>query len=187
MSILSSVRNQRAGNRRAEKRSQVVVFQMQQEWFALPILAVKKVVPMNNTYGNLHDVGISLTVYQGKELLVLDVESLIFGTLRNSSTAPQLPAAATPPGEQAQEYTATTQYMLIACSTQGSLAGLPLKSPPVVRNVPESAFAPIPASYSSRLNIQYVGTLIVQDDAKEPLLFLLNPDQLIHSLPLLPG
>lgn len=185
MTTLSSLRSQRSSNRRSERRPQVIIFQMQQDWFALPILAVKKVIPISDIYGNLQNSGVSLTVYQGRELLVLDLESLIFGVAQYTPATLQLNPAPTAQSFQELEKPITSKFMIVARNTQGDLMGLPLKSSPSVRDVPESTFAPVPAGYSSRMNIQYVSTLIVQSENK-PLLFLLNPDRLIQSLPQLP-
>ncbi len=78
MAIFSPLRTRRLAARKAEVTQQLIVFRLQQEWFALPINAVQKVLPMPNVYGDPQATGVSLTIYQDKELLVVDVGRRIF-------------------------------------------------------------------------------------------------------------
>ena len=176
---------------RREKTQQIVVFQMQREWFALPIFAVKKVVPRSQTYGEYHNSGAGLTVYQGRELLVLDVEHQVFGGSHAVENPPNSqPVASTPPLSPDPIPSSPLPqdkagYLLIMRNRQEEWVGLPISAPPTVRRISRSAFAPLPASYTARVNIQCVSALIVQAE-HQSLIFLLNPDQLLQVQNLLP-
>lgn len=176
MATLSTLKSRRLRAPKGEKTQQVIVFQIQQEWFALPIFAVKKVVPKSETHGDYQNSGTGLTVYEGRELLVIDISHQVFGNIDH-------PATGAPTADL--ESKSTHEYLLIIRSRQGDLVGLPVKSSPTVRRFPESEIVPLPANYAARVNVQCVSGLIVQSD-NQPILFLLNPDQLLKSQPLLP-
>ena len=176
MAILSPLKSRRLRNHKSETTQQVIIFQIQREWFALPIFAVKQVVLRSDTHGDYHAAGAGLTVYEGKELLVLDIKRQVFGhrpDLENSSEQPS-PQSEAAPG-----------YLLIIRNRQEELVGLPIEQPPTVRRVAQSAIVPLPSNYAARVNIQCVSGLIVQSE-EHPILFLLNPDQLLQAQPLLP-
>ncbi|MEA5464344.1 chemotaxis protein CheW [Leptothoe sp. PORK10 BA2] len=179
MALLSPLKSRRLRTHKGETTQQVIVFQLRHEWFALPIFAVKKVVTKSETQGDYQHMGAGLTVHEGKELLVLDIGYQIFGNIGNPMYSP----ASQPVASSVDQ--PTHQYLLIMRNRQGDLAGLPLLSSPTVKRFSESAIVPLPANYASRVNIQCVSGLIVQSDS-QPILFLLNPDQLLHSQPLLP-
>lgn len=179
MAILSTLKSRRLRTPKGEKTEQVIVFQIQQEWFALPIFAVKKVVPKSETHGDYQNSGAGLTIHEGKELLVIDISHQVFGNTGNRGTHTM-----GAPGPNAESKSGQG-YLLIICSRQGDLVGLPLESSPTVRRFPESEIVPLPANYAARVNIQCVSKLILQSD-NQPILFLLNPDQLLQSQPLLP-
>lgn len=182
MAIVSPLKSRRLRARKGETMEQFIVFGIQQELFAIPIFSVKKVVPKSETHGDYHTSGTGLTVYEGRELLVLDIRHQVLGNIAQSmdpdttpTPAPLSPAV----GETEQD------YLLIIRNRQGDLAGLPIESSPAVRRCPKSDIVPLPTNYASRVNIQCVSGLIVQPD-NQPILFLLNPDQLLQSQPLLP-
>ncbi|MBE9069926.1 chemotaxis protein CheW [Leptolyngbya cf. ectocarpi LEGE 11479] len=180
MAILSTRKSRRLRPHHSETIRQVIVFQIQREWFALPIFAVKKVVPKSDTHGDYHGSGAGLTIYEGRELLVLDVNQQVFG-----GTSPQLvPALAAEPA-----HFEPTQfgngYLLIIRDRKGELVGLPIEAAPTVRRIAQSDIVPLPANYAARVNIQCVSGLIIQSD-NQSILFLLNPDQLLQAQPLLP-
>ena len=186
MAILSTLKSRRLRTHKSETTQQVIVFQIQREWFALPIFAVKKVVPKSDTQGNYHNSGTGLTVYEGKELLVLDISQQVFGNIGhppNPSNSSLTDSASEP--VQSLEQPSADGYLLIIRSRQGELVGLPVASSPTVRRFAQSEIVPLPANYAARVNIQCVSGLIVQSDS-QPILFLLNPDQLFYFQPLLP-
>ncbi|MEM7062635.1 MAG: chemotaxis protein CheW [Cyanobacteria bacterium P01_B01_bin.77] len=183
MAILSTRKSRRLRPHQSEPPQQIIVFQIQQEWFALPIFAVKKVVPIRDTHGDYHSSGAGLTIYEGRELLVLDISRQVFG-----DTPPQgslALAAASANFEQQSTGQSHNGYLLIIRDQQGELVGLPIALAPTVRRVAQSDIVPLPANYAARVNIKCVNGLIIQPD-NQSILFLLNPDQLLQSQPLLP-
>ncbi len=186
MAILSPLKSRRLRARKGEPTQQVIVFQIQHEWFALPIFAVKKVVPKSETQGDYNKSGAGLTVYAGKELLVLDIVHQIFGASSHQASLPMASSMdVTSPSSPSLEQQPADGYLIIIRSHQGELAGLPVTSSPTVRRFVQSAIVPLPSNYATRVNIQCVSGLIVQSDT-QPILFILNPDQLLHTQPLLP-
>ncbi len=191
MAILSPLKSRRLRTHKSETTQQVIVFQIQHEWFALPIFAVKKVVPQSDTQGNYNNSGTGLTVYEGKELLVLDISHQVFGNLGNHASPVSLPLE-NPRArrssqwlEQVSESPSASGYLLIIRNRQEELFGLPVVSSPTVRRFAQSEIVPLPSNYAARVNIQCVSGLIVQSD-NQPILFLLNPEQLLRTQPLLP-
>jgi purine-binding chemotaxis protein CheW len=182
MAIFSPLTSRRSTRRAAEATQQLIVFRLLSEGFALPIRAVQKVIPMGDIYGAPQGSGVSLTLYQDRELLVIDIEQRIF------RGAPSLDSSESTLGLRAQlELDDTTQarFLLIVQSSQGKLVGLPIDSPPSLQRVPESAFTPLTSDYISEGNIRCVSALIVQNN-DEPPLFLLNPEKLVQPQQALP-
>lgn len=174
MAILSTRKSRRLRPHQSETIQQVIVFQIQREWFALPIFVVKKVVPKSDTHGDYHSSGAGLTVYEGRELLVLDISQQVFGSI------------GMPPQPVHFEQQPTDRgYLLIIRDRQGELVGLPVASAPTVQRIVQSDIVPLPAYYAARVNIQCVSGLIIQSD-NQSILFLLNPDQILQSQLLLP-
>lgn len=178
MAIFSPLSSRRTTRRLAEATQQVIVFRLRNERFALPIRAVQKVVPMGNVYGAPQGGGVSLTLYQEQELLVIDPGHRIFrGTLPQDSSQ----ATAQEPISETNE----AHYLLIVQGSQGKLVGLPIEETPALLRVPESAFSPLLSDYIAEGNIRCVSALIIQSKDKPPL-FLLNPDQLVQPQQALP-
>ena len=163
MANLSILKARRLKNREREQARQIIVFELGSEFFALPIVAVKKVIHRSETQGDTPIAEAGLTVYDGKELLVLDPYVQIFGSA---------------PGAAEQT---TYRYLMIVCDRSGEQIGLPLVGPPSVQRIAQSAVSPLPANYAARVNMQCVLGIIVQPD--RPILFLLNPEQLIYHRP----
>jgi purine-binding chemotaxis protein CheW len=183
MAVFSRFTGLRSTRRKgAVATQQLIVFRLLDEGFALPIRAVQKVIPMGNVYGAPGGAGVSLTLYQDQELIVIDVGHRIFrgeNAEYSSKSTLRLPSAL-PLDEKTLQ-----RYLLIVQSSQGKLVGLPLSEPPSLQRVPESAFAPLTSDYISYGNIRCVSALIVQG-SDEPPLFLLNPDQLVQPQQALP-
>lgn len=177
MSIFSPLAARRKNRRIAEATQQIIVFRILDVGFALPIRAVQKVIPMGKIYGAPGGAGVSLTLYQDRELIVIDIGRRIFrgklneGSFKNAFHQTEYVHDDTHPVQH---------YLLIVQSSFGQLVGLPLVEPPSLQRVPESAFAPLSASYISEGNLQCVSALIKRNN-DEPPLFLLNPDQLVQN------
>ena len=167
MAISYSRKSRRFKSHSATITQQLITFKLRQEWFALPIKSVQKVFPMGKVYGDPKGTGVSLTIYQDKELLVVDVGHRIFG----ETPSPNPPET----GENAIQ-----RFLLIVQSSQGELIGLPIDSLPALRRVPESAFTPLPEAYISEANIRCVSSLMLQTQEDETPCFLLTPELLIQ-------
>jgi len=169
--------SQRLANRRAEPLQKLIVFRMRQEWFAVLIQFAQKVIPLGLVYGAPQG-GISLTRYQDREIPVIDIERRVFGNAVNLSLMPALPGGGDSPVQTSPPPVPENQrHLIIVEDIQGALIGVPIDSPPMLRRVPKSAFAPVPAIYLAEGSIQCVSALITISE-NEPPFFLLNLDQL---------
>lgn len=166
MAIYSPLRSRRFAARQTKANIQLIGFRLRQEWFALPIDAVKKVVPLGNVYGDPQGTGISLTNYQGRELLVVDVGRRIFGDRDNSLA--QSPTS-NPPEQR---------FLLIVRGDRDTMVGLPIDSPPSICRVPETAFTPLPEIYLDRGNIHCIASTTIQMPDRPPM-FLLDAERLV--------
>jgi purine-binding chemotaxis protein CheW len=166
MSLLSPLRSKHLRRQNTEvKTRQIVAFQLKQEWFGLPIEAVERVVELGDRYGKSDDSGVSLTIYRGQEMVVVDMGARLFKT-------PQ-PTEIFPGGQPAS--------LLLVLQTAGdSLMGIPIDTPPVLRRMPESAFSPLPTTYAINGDLQCVGTLAIQAEGQPPI-FVIDPDHLLQS------
>jgi purine-binding chemotaxis protein CheW len=178
-SPLSSRR--RSTTRQARATQQLIVFRLENENFALPIRAVQKVIPMGQIYGASEGAGVSLTLYQDQELIVIDVRRRIFRDAPNQD----LSEGSLSPQSTEQSRKVAEHYLLIVQDSQGKIVGLPIDAPPSLQRVSESAFSPLTSDYINEGNIRCVSALIIPNN-DEPPLFLLNPNQLIHPLQALP-
>lgn len=187
MAILSTLKSRRLRPHKSDPVQQIIVFQIRQEWFALPIFAVKKVVPRDDTHGGYRSSGARLTVYEGKEMLILDISHQVFGATDHPPYRSIPPAIDSAPqsSEQPPFAQSTSGYLMIIRNRQGDLFGLPIESAPAVRRFSTSDIIPLPSNYAAKVNIQCVSGLIPQS-GNQSILFLLNPDQLLQSQPLLP-
>lgn len=159
MAIISPKRFQRSRFHQAEKKRQLIIFQAASEGFALPIQAVVKVIPYSETYGDPSHIGTSLTTYQNKELLVLDIGPHVFKErLTEASDA---------------------SFIIIVRTTNNTQIAFPVVNAPSVRRVPLSAFTPLPADYAEQMNSRCISSLVIEPEQK-PLL-LLNPDWIVRS------
>ena len=84
MAILSTLRSRRFAAVQTETTEQIITFCLRQEWFALPILAVQKVIPLGKVYGDPQGTGVSITAYEEQEIVVIDVAKFIFQDLSSS-------------------------------------------------------------------------------------------------------
>lgn len=183
MALFSPLTTRRSTASRAKATQQLIVFRLRDERFALPIRAVQKVIPMGKTFGAPSEGGVSLTLYQERELLVIDIEHRIF---KEAWSQKALPASTSDVRTLTEPYNATAQrYLLLVEGSSGKMAGLPIDSPPSLQRVPESAFTPLSASYISQGNIRCVSALIVLNN-DEPPLFLLNLERLVQPHQALP-
>lgn len=195
MAIFTS---RRFENRQAHRATrQIIIFQIQKEWFALPIECVYRVIPLGSVYGVPQGQGLSLTRYENQDVPVIDIEHRVFGypdpaiaaeqkANPSSELEPYVPFSIASQDEDSQQsQPANQRYLLITQASQGDLMGIPLASQPSLRRVSESAFTPPPASYLAKGTIRCVSALVMLDD-NHPSLFLLNLNQVVRDIPMLP-
>lgn len=183
MAVFSPLTSRRSTRRKgADVTQQLIVFRLRNEGFALPIMAVQKVIPMGNIYGAPGGAGVSLTLYQDQELIVIDVGCRIFREAPSLNSEPSIESQSS---ALVLDDKTLQRYLLIVQSSQGKLVGLPLSCPPSLHRVPSSSFAPLPSDYISYGNIRCVSALIKLNNDESPL-FLLNPDQLVQPQQALP-
>ncbi len=174
--------SRRSTRRVALSTQQLIVFRLIDEGFALPIRAVQKVIPMGKIYGASGGAGVSLTLYQDQELIVIDAERRIFrGGASEDLLESDLRLRALLPLDDKL----VQRYLLIVQGSGGKLVGLPIEEPPALLRVPSEAFAPLTKDYINDGNIRCVSALIRLNN-DEPPLFLLNPDQLVQPQQALP-
>ena len=183
MAIYSPLRSRRLAAQKTEATQRLITFKLREETFALPLTSVHKVTTIDRLYGDPHDTGISLTTYQGRELVVIDVGHRIFGktpqVLPPSSPHDRNPivtfdATATAADERAK----LTRYLLILQPEPQRLVGLPIDSPPSIQSIQLSAFQPLPEIYRQHSNIRCVSSLSV-DLPDRSAIFLLDIDLLV--------
>jgi chemotaxis signal transduction protein len=163
MPIFSPLRNRKQGT--AQTTKQIIVFMLQTEWFALPIESVKQVLPLGEVYGDPQQTGVSLTLYQNQDLLVIDVGKRIFPHGNQSISNKQ------------NDQIKNDRFLVVVQNQKGEIIGLPIDSPPSLKRPPDSAFSLLPAAYMSAGNIQCVSKLMVDISSDRPY-FLLNPELL---------
>ena len=174
MAIFSPLRSRRFAARQTEATQQLIAFRLRQEWFALPVHAVQKVAQMGKVYGDPQGTGISLTKYQNKELLVVDVGHRIFAEAPNPDLASEVVKNSSDLTQQ--------RFLLIVQSDAGEVVGLPIDSQPAIRRVPGSAFTPLPEAYMVQGNIRCISSKMIQL-TNQPPLFLLDPNRLAQRQP----
>ncbi|MEM8778046.1 MAG: chemotaxis protein CheW [Cyanobacteria bacterium P01_G01_bin.49] len=165
MAIYSPRLARRLRDKKTEKTQQFVCFLLAQEWFALPIDVIQKVVQLGKVYGDPQGKGISLTNYQGKELLVIDVARRIFGLSAISSSC---------------QDENKLRFLLIIQNKYNETVGLPIDSPPSIRHIPESAFLPLPEIYLTQGNIHCISSTMIEVSNQAPL-FVLDVTQLTNN------
>ena len=178
MNSSHSFRNQRLINRQREVTEQVIAFQLREEWFALPIFAVQRVLPLGDVYGDPSHSGICLTQYQGQEILVLDVAHLIFSELQ-ASHEERISELSSPSSATRAE--AGQRFLAVLQLDEDELMGLPIDSPPEVRRFPKSMIREIPQTYLEKGKIHCVSNMMLETDNNPPI-FMLEPTQLIDGL-----
>jgi chemotaxis signal transduction protein len=192
MSTQLSLTGQHRRSRKAEFKHQIIVFRLRQEWFALPIQTAQKVIPLGTVYGGGGGSEMGLTLYHDREIPVLDIQQRIFGTSSETVSQALLPPSKTPSLEHASltatghtDATPPQRFLLIVQTAAGTSIGFPLDSQPILRRVPESAFAPLSNAYLNEGQLRCVRCLILSAP-EEPPFFLLNLDQLLQVKPSLP-
>ena len=175
MAIYSPLRSRRLAAQQVEATQRTIVFKLGEETFALPLDGVHKVTKLERLYGDPSGNGVSLTTYQGRELVVIDVGHRIFGR------APQV----LPPRQKPERGTLDldlgadpVRYLLVlqsapADTAEPKLVGLPIDSPPAIQSIPVSAFQPLPDLYRQSNNSNCISSFSIELPER-PSIFLLD-------------
>ncbi|WP_309740515.1 MULTISPECIES: chemotaxis protein CheW [unclassified Chamaesiphon] len=173
MAIYSPLRSRRLAAQQVEVTQRLITFELRAQTFALPLDRVHKVIALNalgdrvksRLYGDSNQTGVSLTTYQGQELVVIDIGQRIFGSTQTLlPTSSHLGADATAPA---------VRYLAIVEPEPDRLVGVPLDSPPIIQSMPLSAFKPLPAIYQQHSKIHCVSAMSI-DLPDRPSIFLLD-------------
>jgi len=161
---------------------QLIVFPLRQDQFALPIQVAQKVISIDNLYGQSPDFDTGLVLYQNQDIPVIDIERRIFGHSAPQKLLPGHSNSST----RSSAYSIAQRYLLIIQNLQGESVGLPIVTQPMLRRVPESAFAPLSSTYVTDGKIRCVSALVILAET-EPPLFVLNLNQLFQPQAMLSG
>lgn len=183
MAIFSTLRSRRFAAVQTEKTEKMITFRLRQEWFALPILAVQKVIPLGKVYGDPQKTGVSITAYEAQEIIVIDVAKFIFKDLPENNImatsidnekdiiAPNISFF----DEQRQRYLVIINLI----NPTENLLGLPIDSQPVMRRISQSNFQTLPNAYLKQDNIKCVSEKLIELPEHPPI-FLFNPQSLVQ-------
>jgi chemotaxis signal transduction protein len=176
MAIYSPLRSRRLAAQQTEVTQRLIMFELRAQTFAIPLDRVHKVTTLdapgarlgNRLYGDPNHTGVSLTTYQDRELVVIDVGHRIFGTTTTALLPSQhhssgVPAPAPP----------MIRYLLILQPEPDRLIGVPIDSPPSIQSIQISAFKPLPEIYQQHSNIHCVSAMSI-DLPDRPSIFLLD-------------
>jgi chemotaxis signal transduction protein len=170
MAIYSPLRSRRLAARdRVEQTQRLITFKLDTETFAIPLDRVYKVTTFDRSYGDPNATGVSLTTYQGRELVVVDVGHRIFGR-----AAQILPSSPKPTlSNSANIDLQVAKYLLVLQPEPDRLVGLPIDSPPSIQSLSVSAFQPLPELYRQHSQIHCVSGFAIAT-ADLPAIFLLD-------------
>ncbi len=170
MAIYSPIRSRRLTAKQAEATERLITFQLRHETFALPLSQVYKVTTLDRLYGDANQTGVSLTNYQGRELVAIDLAHKIFGHVYSELPLPTQVASDDLP----------VRYLLIITGEDGQLVGLPIDSAPSIQTVPSAAFHPLPDIYRHQSKIHCVSSISI-DTPDRPAIFLLDTALILNS------
>jgi purine-binding chemotaxis protein CheW len=173
MAIPSPLRSRRLNPQKTEVTQQLITFKLRQETFAIPLEQVHKVTTIDRVYGDPQGSGIGLTIYQGQELVTIDVGQRIFGDRPFDYSAQDLADRADKlPTSMSALASTEVKYILILQTPHHSLIGLPIDSAPKLQSVTSSAFRELPKIYQERGNIHCVSLLSIETPDRPPLFLL---------------
>ncbi len=167
MALLTTPRRKRLARTTKQATRQLISFQLRQEWCALPLDFVEKVVLMGTVYGDPNRTGVSVTAYEGRELVVIDVGYRIFGDDRTENNSSSVASQ-------------TVRFLLIVRDSTGNRVGLPIDSAPAVQRVPVDSVAPLSPAYQSEGSLQCVSSLAVQSEDSPPI-FVLDTKKICNT------
>jgi chemotaxis signal transduction protein len=184
MAIYSPLRSRRLAAQQADTTKRLITFKLGGEVFAVSLDRVQKVTTLDRLYGDPHHTGVSLTTYQGQELVVVDVGYRIFGRTPQG-LSPDLPERSRIESTDSKDL---IKYLLVlqadqvntAAEIDRQLIGLPIDSAPSIQSMPVSAFQPLPEIYRQHGNIHCVSSFSI-DLPDRPSIFLLDIDAIVSG------
>jgi chemotaxis signal transduction protein len=165
--MLNTLRTRRFSSRAVEQTQSIVVFQLGQQWFGLPIAAVRRVIPLEQVHGDAQQQGLCLARHQDQDVVVLDVKLCLFG----QSTLAAL---------RRGELQTSGAYLLLLDAAAEEQMGLPIESEPKVLRLPASVLSPLPETYRRLGNIRCLSTRMATVEGREPIL-LLEAETLVQT------
>ena len=180
MAIFSTLRSRRSAAVKTEATEQIITFCLRQEWFAFPILAVQKVIPLGEVYGDPQGTGVSITAYKEQEIIVIDVGQFIFQDLSSSDLIE--PEKDTAISDSSWLDWERQRYLVIINLHEQTqdLLGLPIDSQPVMRRITKSNFKTLPQAYLNQGNINCISKEMIELPEHPPI-FLLDPQSLAQA------
>ena len=193
MAIYSPLRSRRLAAQQTEATKRLITFKLGEGDFALPLDRVQKVTTLDRVYGDPDRTGVSLTTYQGRELVVIDVGYRIFGKTQQVLLPSQKTRTSTPTNQIDGDL---IRYLLIlqsepmetATGLVNGLVGLPIDSAPSIQSIKLSAFQPLPEIYRKHSNIHCVSAMSVAAPASSgsqglelPSIFLLDATSIVSG------
>jgi chemotaxis signal transduction protein len=182
MAIYSPLRSRRLAAKQTEATQRLITFKLGTETFALPLASVRKVTTIDalgaslgqRLYGDLNNTGVSLTTFQGRELVVIDVGHRIFGKSQSELLPTQIGSVAPVVLSSPEiKYLLILQSETVDITGERPLVGLPIDSPPSIQAIQLSAFKPLPDIYQQHSNIHCVSAMSI-DLPDRPSIFLLD-------------
>lgn len=173
MAIYSPLRSRRLAAKQTEATQRLITFKLCQETFGVKLASVHKVTTLDRLYGDPSGTGVSLTTYQDRELVVIDVGHRIFG-----KTQQLIPPQAKSLDALESHLNPLVRFLLILQPEPNRLVGLPIDSPPSIQSIQISAFQPLPDLYRQHGNIHCVSSLSIELRDR-PSIFLLDVDSLV--------
>ncbi|WP_373547232.1 chemotaxis protein CheW [Chamaesiphon sp.] len=179
MAIYSPLRSRRLAAAKTEATLRLITFKLDRETFALPLASVHRVTTLDapgqrgqRLYGDPHGTGVSLTTFQGRELVVIDVGQRIFGKPQLLHQQ-QREAIAVPTDQPEPKRIADLiRYLLILQPEPDRLIGLPIDSPPSIQSIQVAAFQPLPEIYRQHGNIHCVSSLSIESPDRQSIFLL---------------
>ncbi len=177
MAIYSPLRSRRlATHQPVEVTQRLITFKLGVETFAMPLDRVHKVTTIDRLYGDPNHTGVSLTTYQGRELVVIDVGHRIFGRGVQVLPISQNHKDRIEPVHNSD----LVKYLVILKADGDRLVGMPIDSTPSIQSIQVSAFQPLPAIYQQYSNVRCVSSYSI-DSLDRPAIFLLDVDAIVRG------
>ncbi|MBD0336998.1 MAG: chemotaxis protein CheW [Cyanobacteria bacterium Co-bin13] len=158
---------------------QMITFPVRQDWFALPIQTAQKVLPLATAHSSGHGQGMGMILVNGQRVPTIDLERHIYRDVPQAV----LPAASHSAPLPLPELVDPRHVVIIQLPQLAEVLGLVVSHAPVLRRVPQSAFAPVSITFLSMSQMRCVNAVISLPQQENPI-FLLDLEQVLP--PLLP-